>query len=283
MTAPAQQLNHPDGLQLNLWQVDAFAERALEGNPAAVIVLREWLPDALMQAIAVENNLSETAFTVPLGEGRFRLRWFTPAIEVDLCGHATLAAGHVLLSELGAVRGMARFETRSGELRVSAYPSGGYAMDLPSTPYETWSPPEGVLDALGMSWGALAQGGVKAFRARFGHVVLESEEALRAVTLAQGVAAANAMPDGHLALTAPGDEVDFAGRLFAPGAGIPEDPVTGSAFTDWAPYWADELDRQSVTGRQVSHRPGQARCTPGDGRVTLEADAITIMRGVISL
>lgn len=263
---------------MKIWIVHAFTDRVFTGNPAGVVPLERWLPDATLQAIAAENKLSETAFLVPTGlKGNYQLRWFTPATEVPLCGHATLAAGAVLLSELAPDLEVAVFDTHAGALVVRATPEG-YTLDLPRRQRAPWTPPNELSAALG---GAEI---VDAFVAEYANVVLENEEAVRAVkpdfaaidTLVRGPR------QGHLVVTAPADEgkpYDFVSRFFAPGAGVPEDPVTGSAFADLAPYWCDRFDLESVVGFQVSKRGGYVRAVQTLSSVRLLGQVAVYLRG----
>lgn len=263
---------------MKIWIVHAFTDRVFSGNPAGVVPLERWLPDATLQAIATENKLSETGFLVPTGlKGNYQLRWFTPATEVPLCGHATLAAGAVVLSELAPDLEVVVFDTHAGALVVRTTPEG-YTLDLPRRQRAPWTPPDELSAALG---GAEI---VDAFVAEYANVVLESEAAVRAVkpdfaaieTLVRGPR------QGHLVVTAPADEgkpYDFVSRFFAPGAGVPEDPVTGSAFADLAPYWCDRFDLDSVVGFQVSKRGGYVRAMQTLSSVRLLGQVAIYLRG----
>jgi PhzF family phenazine biosynthesis protein len=258
-------------VKIKQYQVDAFASRAFGGNPAAVCPLEEWLPDDLLQAIAEENNLSETAFFVPSGKG-FELRWFTPIREVDLCGHATLATAHVLFERLGYDGPVLSFQTRSGELLVRRH-KDLLEMDFPSLPPEPCAIPGELINGLG-------QTPVEVQAADDYLVVFDNEDAVRAIR-----------PDfvllGQLDLrgviiTATGDEVDFVSRFFAPGYGIPEDPVTGSAHCTLTPYWAEKLGKRRLEARQVSRRGGCITCSLEADRVHLMGAAFTFMEAEIS-
>ncbi|HEY0787831.1 MAG TPA: PhzF family phenazine biosynthesis protein, partial [Thermoanaerobaculia bacterium] len=232
-------------MKLRMFQVDAFADRVFEGNPAAVVPLDAWLDDPVMQAIAEENNLSETAFFVPAGEG-FALRWFTPGGEVDLCGHATLATAHVVYTRLGHSRPAVRFETRSGELIVMRR-DGGLTMDFPAAPPRPADAPQALAAGLGKE--------PKEILAAFDWVaVYESEEDVRA--LAPDFARLETVGLRGVVATAPGRAVDFVSRCFFPKLRIDEDPVTGSAHCEMAPYWAARLGRNELRARQVSKRGG---------------------------
>lgn len=254
------------------FQVDAFASRVFEGNPAAVCPLPHWLDDAVMQAIAAENNLSETAFFVPAGEG-FGLRWFTPVAEVDLCGHATLASAHVLFDHLGFADRKIRFDTRSGELTVQRL-GARLEMDFPARPPTARALPEGLAEALGAT-------PIEVLAAEDYVAVFGDEAALRALTPDMGRLAQ--LPLRGVCVTAPGDNHDFVSRFFAPALGVPEDPVTGSAHCELAPYWAGRLGRTTLRARQVSRRGGDVGCEVRGERVLLSGTAVTFMEGAIRL
>ncbi len=263
---------------MKFWVVHAFTDRVFTGNPAGVVPLDRWLPDATLQAIATEANLSETAFFVPTGlRGNYQLRWFTPTTEVPLCGHATLAAGAVLLSELERGLEVVVFDTHAGALIVRNTPEG-YTLDLPRKQRSPWQPPEELRRALGVD--EIADG----FVGEYANVVLENEAALRAMR--PDIAAINAIVrgprQGNLVVTAPADEgkpYDFVQRFFAPGSGIDEDPVTGSAFADAAPYWCDRFDMESVVGYQASKRGGYMRAIQTLSSVRLLGQVAVFLRG----
>ncbi len=256
-----------------LYQVDAFTSRLFGGNPAAVLPLDKWMSDERMQQIAMENNLSETAFFVEEGDG-YRLRWFTPAVEVDFCGHATLASAHVLFEQLDAKREAILFYTRVGELVVSKK-ADRYRMDAPADELEELEVSHEVVEALGEAPRALFRGREDLM------AVLESEEQVR--NLQPDFRALAASTRRGLIATAPGREVDFVSRCFYPNAGIDEDPVTGSAHTTMAPYWADQLDKTDLNARQLSRRGGEIRCLVSPQRVVLEGQAVTYLAGNIFL
>ena len=257
---------------LPIFQVDAFAERPFTGNPAAVMPLDHWLDEALMQAIAAENNLSETAFTVPSerDDADYDLRWFTPAVEVDLCGHATLASAHILIHG-----DRIRFSTRSGILTVER-DENLLRMSLPACTIEPREFPE-VREALGV-------GEAPTFLGRGGNesaiIVLDSEAAVRAVS-----------PDfaalkefyGLAIVTAPGDEQDIASRVFVPAYGINEDPVTGSAHAALVPFWAERLGRNRFTALQASKRTGLLDCELKGDRVILGGHAVSVIEGYFQI
>lgn len=258
-------------MKLKQYQVDAFASRAFEGNPAAVCPLTEWLDDELLQAIAEENNLSETAFFVPTQKG-FSLRWFTPVREVDLCGHATLAAAHVLFEILGYPKQAITFETRSGELTVGRKDSL-LEMDFPSLPPKPCTLPIALAEGLGRT-------PIEVLAADDYLAVFDSEATVRGIT--PDYALLSRLDLRGVIVTAPGDDVDFVSRFFAPKYGIPEDPVTGSAHCELAPYWAGRLGKDSLRVRQVSRRGGKIVCEVKGSRVTLSGQAVVFMEADIT-
>jgi PhzF family phenazine biosynthesis protein len=262
--------------KLRLYHVDAFTSRSFRGNPAAVVPLARWLPDPTMQAIAAENNLSETAFFVPSGR-HFELRWFTPAIEVELCGHATLASAFVLFTELEPGRSEVEFETRSGRLHVWAA-NERLAMSLPrwslravtdvpaalaqglhAEPLELWSKLEG--DNLFAVYGSEA-------------VVRALQPDFRAL--------ATLHPAG-VVVTAPGDRSDCVCRYFAPSYGVAEDPGTGSVHCGLTPYWAERLGKRAIHSRQLSSRGAELFCSLEEHRVRIEGQAVKYLEGWIHL
>ena len=253
------------------FQVDAFAEQPLGGNPAAVMPLTHWLDDDLMQAIAAENNLSETAFTVPSArdDADYDLRWFTPTVEVELCGHASLAAGHILLTGK-----MVRFSTRSGILTVTRE-GELLQLDVPTAPVEPASDP-GLMEALGVE-GEL-------FMATGGNgnaiIILSDETAVRAVT--PDFAKLSVIPK-LVTVTAPGDEHAVASRVFAAYHGIPEDPVTGAAHAALVPFWAKRLGRDQFSAIQASQRGGLLECRLAGDRVILGGRCFTVIEGCFQL
>ncbi len=267
-------------MEIPYWQVDAFAGRPFAGNPAGVCLLPEWHPDGLLAEIAAENALSETAFLVRLGEEQesdLHLRWFTPSgDEVKLCGHATLASAHVLLDELGASRRDVRFRTRSGVLTVERN-GQRLVMDFPSRPHEPCDPPPELVSGLGVEPRAVA--------ASVDYVAeLANEEAVRG--LDPDMRSLEELDRRGVIATAPGREVDFVSRFFAPKLGVPEDPVTGSAHCTLAPYWSDRLDRedgQEMHARQISRRGGDVWCADRGDRVSLGGTAARYLEGVITV
>lgn len=257
-------------MKLPIYQIDAFTSRVFGGNPAAVVMLDEWLDETTMQAIAAENNLAETAFVIP-GFESSRLRWFTPALEVDLCGHATLATAHVLFEGIFEDRTHVRFETKSGTLAVSRR-DGLLWLDFPSRPGEPAVVTEELVEALGVT-------PVEALRSRDLMVVLESEDAVRGFT--PDLAAIERLDTFAVIVTAPGHEVDFVSRFFAPRAGIPEDPVTGSAHCTLIPYWAGRMGKATLSARQLSLRGGELTCELRGDRVLIGGQTAEYLRGEI--
>lgn len=263
-------------MNIRFVQVDAFADRPFTGNSAAVMPLDRWLDDAVLQAIAAENNLAETAFLIPAaGDADYELRWFTPAVEVALCGHATLASGHVLLADDPA-RGSVRFRTRKAGVLEVRRAGGGYELDLPAWPTSPKPLPE-MAAALGggpieTRW---REGGYSLF-------VYGSEADLRALDPDfRRMAAAEG--DILFIATAPGDRTDVVSRVFAPGTGIDEDPVTGAAHAILTPYWAARLGRDGFSAYQASARGGHVACRLAGDRAVLGGQCVTVIEGVFSL
>lgn len=264
-------------MRLRFTQVDAFADRPFTGNPAAVIPLDAWLDDATLQAIAAENNLAETAFFVPaVGDADYELRWFTPTVEVALCGHATLAAGHVVLGA-DAARAAVRFQTRQSGILSVRRTGQGYDLDLPALP-PLPSDDRRSARALGLDAAATL------YRAEGYHVTVVSSEAVLRGLAPDFARLAAAVPGNasHI-VTAPGIDTDFVTRMFAPGAGIDEDPVTGSAHAVLAPYWAQRLGRNRLTAYQASERGGHIDCTVEGDRVRLGGGCVTVIEGEFRL
>jgi PhzF family phenazine biosynthesis protein len=258
-------------MALPIFQIDAFTSKAFSGNPAAVCPLLEWLDDGLLQLVAAENNLSETAYFVPRND-HYELRWFTPRCEVKLCGHATLASAYVIMQILAPQRNSVLFKTRlSGDLTV-AREGDLLAMDFPTlAPWACPAPPAALIEGLGKA----------------PLEVVQIEDNYFAVYGIQDDVK-NIHPDLRLleklhpsgvAITAPGDEADFVSRYFAPSYGIPEDPVTGSTHSSLAPYWAKRLGKENLHARQVSERGGEMWCEVKGQRVTLKGNAVLVMRG----
>ncbi|MBT5676101.1 MAG: PhzF family phenazine biosynthesis protein [Rhodospirillaceae bacterium] len=260
-------------MKLTLYQIDAFAGAVFKGNPAAICPLEKWLDDDLMQAIAVENNLSETAFFVATGDA-YELRWFTPAAEVDLCVHATLASAYVVFEHLEKEAKVVRFNTRSGRLTVARDEDGLLAMDFPAQPGTTIEVSEEMIQGLGAEPSYLFAG--EDFMA-----VFERESQIR--TIDPNHAILKKLERRGVIITAPGEEVDFVSRFFAPKHNIPEDPVTGSAHCMLTPYWAGRLGKTTLQARQVSARGGDLVCSLAGDRVKISGRATEYMIGEISL
>jgi predicted PhzF superfamily epimerase YddE/YHI9 len=255
-----------------IYQVDAFASELFRGNPAAVVILERWLPDDTLQSIAAENNLSETAFVIP-GAPTSGLRWFTPTVEVDLCGHATLAAGHVLLTTYAPHLDKVNFSTRSGALSV-ARTGDLFTLDFPARAGHPVEVSEALTSALGDRPRA-------AFRARDLMAVFDTEAQVRALRPRfELVAALDAFA---VIVSAPGDQVDFVSRFFAPRAGVPEDPVTGSAHCTLVPYWAARLGRARLSAKQLSARSGDLQCELHGDRVAIGGRTVEYLRGEITI
>jgi PhzF family phenazine biosynthesis protein len=265
--------------ELRLRTVDAFTEQPFTGNPAAVVVLNEAPPDAWMAALAREMNLSETAFVIRevLPDADFRLRWFTPTMEVELCGHATLASAHCLLED--GVSSPIRFATRSGVLTVSRLQDGSLEMDFPAVPAVPVDAMSGMAEALGtpVQWTGRSRGGID-----FLVGLLADEGTVR--DLHPNLAGVASLGASGVIVTAAADlghAYDFVSRVFAPSAGIPEDPVTGSSHAILAPFWAERLGRTSLVGRQVSARSGLVGVELRGDRVAVSGRAVTVLDGVV--
>ena len=261
-------------MTIPIYQIDAFASRVFAGNPAAVCPLEAWLPDAVLQAIAAENNLAETAYLVMRGDGDYDLRWFTPAIEVDLCGHATLASAYVVGKHLEPGRDQVRFHSRSGPLDVVRQ-GEVYALDFPSQPPAPVSPETARTVAA-----ALGSEPLEVHRAVKYLALLADQQAVLAAD--PDLAQVKHLDDG-LIVTAPGEDCDFVSRYFAPHAGIPEDPVTGSAHCVLTPFWARRLDKAEMTARQVSRRGGALEVADRGARVRIAGRCAPYLSGQISV
>ncbi len=259
-------------MDISLFQIDAFTSGLFHGNPAAVCPLDRWLPDETLEAIAAENNLSETAFFVDEG-GRYRLRWFTPLVEVDLCGHATLATAYLILHRLRPDLNQVAFDTRSGELVVER-DGQRLKMDFPARPPAACTPDPRLVNALGRTPEAV-------LGARDYLVVYASEEDVLALAPDMGLLAQ--VDRFAVIVTAPGRDCDFVSRFFAPSKGVPEDPVTGSAHCTLVPYWAARLGRPVLRARQVSRRGGELWCEDRGNRVTMAGEAVLYLEGLIRL
>ena len=261
-------------MRLPIYQVDAFADKLFGGNPAAICPLPHWLPDATMQAIAAENNLAETAFFVREGAD-YALRWFTPTVEVDLCGHATLASAHIVFKFLEPQRESVDFRTLKAGMLTVARRGDMLVMDFPAMPPNPAEPPPGLLAALGGK-------SREVLRARDCLVVYSSAAEVSALT---PDFAALAKIDCWAAIaTAPGENgVDFVSRFFAPAKGVPEDPVTGSSHCTLVPYWAKRLGKTELEARQLSRRGGALRCALRGDRVSIGGRAVLYLEGQITV
>ena len=257
-------------MKLEIYQVDAFASHPFTGNPAAVVPLDSWLPDQVMLAIAAENNLAETAFFVG-GNGNYELRWFTPEVEIDLCGHATLASAHVLYDVLNTEQGVIRFQTKSGELVVTCK-DDLIVLDFPSRPPVDTEVPEGLIEALGAA-------PIKMLKSRDYFAIYETQADVAALN--PDFSAMRKLDAFAVITTAKGDDADFVSRFFAPCAGIDEDPVTGSAHCTLIPYWAEQLGKNQLFARQISKRGGELFCELHGDRVTIAGRAVLYLKGEI--
>ena len=261
-------------MQQPIYQVDAFTSDLFGGNPAAVCPLQAWLPNATLQRIAQENNLSETAYFVPKDKG-YELRWFTPAVEVNLCGHATLATAHVLFSHLGYPTDAITFYSKSGVLTVTRQ---GHALTL-NFPANAATPlpmvPEPLFAGLGIAPAPAYQANEDVM------VVLGSQAEVAALTPDFGLL--NTIKARGIIVTAPGQQVDFVSRFFAPRCGIDEDPVTGSAHTVLAPFWAQRLQKNTFEAIQLSARQGHLHCQLDGNRVLISGQAVTYLQGHIEI
>jgi PhzF family phenazine biosynthesis protein len=267
-------------VNLKLWQVDAFTSRPLQGNPAAVVPLEEWLPDDLMQRIAGENNLAETAFFVQTATGHYDLRWFTPNAEVDLCGHATLASAWVIFNRLETMLHEARFMTRSGELVVTRHADGN-VMSMPSnivTPY-----PRDIATQIGAALGAPPPSELHS--GTYLMAVWDKAETVRALAGPGGIEPVlKTLGFWGLIATAPGDGgYDCVSRFFAPAKAVPEDPVTGSAHCALTPFWAKRLGKTTLKARQASPRGGDLLCTYAGERTILKGECALYLTGEIEV
>ncbi|WP_419859559.1 PhzF family phenazine biosynthesis protein [Candidatus Palauibacter sp.] len=270
-------------MKIPLYQLDAFSDRPFEGNPAAVCPLEAWLDDDVLQKIAAENNLSETAFFVRddgsdgSGEGGFGLRWFTPVSEVDLCGHATLASAWVILERLAPGRESVRFETRSGELIVERGEGDLLVMDFPARPAVSREAPRALVEGLGAAPAEVLASD------RDYLVLLDAEDDVR--KLKPDFSRLRGLDRLGIIVSAPGVSADFVSRFFAPSVGVPEDPVTGSAHCTLAPYWAERLGRGEapLEARQISARGGTLICRHLGDRVTIAGRAALYLSGEITL
>jgi len=259
-------------MRLNIYQIDAFAEKQFEGNPAAVVPLDGWLPDAVMQAIAKENNLSETVFFVP-SESGYHIRWFTPVKEVELCGHATLASAYVLFNIMGCKDEVLSFESLSGVLHVSKT-DNLLTLNFPVKHPVACSTPASLTTGLGKA-------PLECLKHDDYVAVFENEEDVLSIT--PNLEALSRLDLRAVIATAPSSEFDFIARVFAPKYGIPEDPVTGSAYSQLMPYWSGNLGKLKLQAKQVSSRGGRLLCELKGDRVLISGSAVTYMTGSIEI
>ena len=262
-------------MTIPIYQADAFTANLFGGNPAAVCPLDQWLSDELMQKIAIENNLSETAYLVKENND-YHIRWFTPGTEVKLCGHATLASAHILFTVLGHTGDTITFHSKSGPLQVTRMDNGKLMLDFPA------NPPEPVTDPMPAIFEGLGIPPHPVYKTSFDYmVVLPSQQMIEALTpdfkkLAQ-------TPCRGIITTAAGNEVDFVSRCFYPQSGIDEDPVTGSAHTIMVPYWAKQLNKTTMKAIQLSRRKGWLDCELSGNRVLMSGNAVTYLKGTIEV
>lgn len=259
-------------MKLPLFQIDAFTGHLFGGNPAAVVLLESWLPDHVLAAIAAENNLAETAFIIP-GSDEIPLRWFTPSVEVDLCGHATLAAAHVILRHLSPSADQVTFSTRSGNLRVTRE-EDRLTLDFPARPGMPAEVSEELVSALGIR-------PREVLVARDVLAIFDCESEVK--NLRPDFSRIASLDAFAVIVSAQGESVDFVSRFFAPGAGIPEDPVTGSAHCTLVPYWAAHLGKSVLTAKQLSARGGELNCRLMGNRVLISGCTVEYLRGEITL
>ena len=259
-------------MKLKLYQIDAFANKLFEGNPAAVCPLDSWLPDEIMQAIATENNLSETAYFVQTDEG-YHIRWFTPVHEVDLCGHATLASAYVIFNIIGYSQQQISFQSKSGVLTVQKN-NEWLEMNFPSQPPQECNIPPEILSAFNVQ-------PVSCLKREDYIVILETEEDVLAAK--PNLSKLCELDLRGVAVTSKSRSYDFVIRFFAPKYGINEDPVTGSAFTQLIPYWSEILGKNKLKAKQVSNRGGEVMCVLLGNRVKISGKAVKYMIGVIEI
>lgn len=269
-------------MELKLWQVDAFADKPFEGNPAAVVPLTQWLSDEQMQAIAAENNLAETAFFVAAGAGKYDLRWFTPEVEVPLCGHATLASAYVIFNHLVPTLSRVDFATKSGTLTVDRGDGGLLVMALPA--YEASAHPdaEEFIEALEE---ALDVTPVELVKANYTIALFKTADEIAEIDADAVADTLQEFDEECLVVTAAGTELgfDFVSRFFAPGKGVHEDPVTGSAHAGLVPYWAKRLGKPKLLARQISQRGGTLHCEEQGERVILKGKVVPYLEGTIRI
>lgn len=258
---------------MKIFQIDAFTDQVFSGNPAAVVPLEKWPNVDTMQAIASENNLSETAFYAPESDGSFKIRWFTPTTEVDLCGHATLATAHVLFNHQGFKEKTIRFASKSGLLTVEKR-EGLYWMNFPSQPPKPIPVPKLIPDAIGT---------IPIYTGMNVDLLILVNDEETVAKMKPDLLILERMEARGIIVTAPGMSEDFVSRFFAPAVGVPEDPVTGSAHTVLTPFWAKRLSKDNLKARQLSKRGGTIQCKLLGDRVEIGGSAVTYMTGKIEL
>ncbi len=261
-------------MKIPIYQVDAFTDKVFGGNPAAICPLDEWLPDEVLLNVAKENNLAETAYFVQNGN-RFHLRWFTPEIEMDLCGHATLASSHVIFHHLGYSEDQVFFDSMSGELIVEKV-DDRLQMDFPSRKPEISEAPQIILDSISVQPKEVR-------KARDYFLVYENEQEVRNLEVDESKLSAINLGTGGIICTAPGENVGFVSRFFTPGAAVFEDPATGSAHCSLIPYWSEVLGKNEMIAHQVSDRLGELYCKNEGDRVKISGNAVTFMEGTINV
>lgn len=261
-------------MQLNIYQVDAFTTKVFGGNPAAVCPLNEWIEAELMQQIAAENNLSETAFFVQREQGHYEIRWFMPNDEIDLCGHATLASAHVIFSYLDTDLEEISFHSQSGILKATRFDEERITLDFPSRMPISTEIPDVVYDAFNYT-------PIAAFKSRDLVLLFDTEEEIRSMTY--DLAPLKGLPYVCVTVTAQGDTADFVSRVFDSNGPIGEDPVTGSAHCNLIPFWAEKMGKKELFARQLSPRGGELYCEDLGDRVLITGNAVTYMKGEIRL
>ena len=260
-------------MKIPLYQVDAFTSKIFKGNPAAVCPLKNWLPDKVMQDIAKENNLSETAFFIK-NNTEFQIRWFTPKTEIDLAGHPTLATAHVILNELKMDFKEIIFKTKIKDTLTVTYDQNIFTMNFPSRPPKLEKNMDLISDALGKKPNVLLYN-------RDAVAVFRNEQVIKSIN--PDMEKLKKLHYLSVIVTAPGDNVDFVSRNFAPKLGIPEDPVTGSAHCELIPYWSEVLKKKKLIANQISERGGKIYCDDHNNRVTIGGEAVTFLRGEIEI
>ncbi len=259
---------------LPIYQIDAFTNQIFQGNPAAVIPLSEWISEDLMQKIAQENNLAETSFFVPVENG-FHIRWFTPSVEIDLCGHATIAAAYVLFNVLGLDSNEIIFDSLSGPLKVTKN-ENWLTLDFPVDVYQVAVPPPALVESMKSATF------LEVLKGRSDYMVVLGSEA-EVQNLDLDIIALSTIPTRGVIVTAKGDDLDFVSRFFAPQSGIDEDPVTGSTHTTLTPYWADKLHKTALSAKQISKRGGYLNCELIGDRVKISGEARLYLTGEIEI